>query len=170
MIYQISVALIAVAFAVLVFFLIRTLKSAQGSLDNVSQTLQEVQKTIDELSYEVKQTVRHANDITVDVQHKMKQIDPVMESVHNLGEVLNEVTEAAKQVSSTLMAKFQTKRSSGEQNKRSEVAKVVQTPPATPTDRTLQSYEATYHDDAKGGKNWLKYVDLAANVWQRMRK
>ncbi|MEC0110833.1 DUF948 domain-containing protein [Paenibacillus taichungensis] len=170
MIYQISVALIAIAFAVLVFFLIRTLKSAQGSLDNVSQTLQEVQKTIDELSYEVKQTVRHANDITVDVQHKMKQIDPVMESVQNLGEVLNEVTEAAKQVSSTLMAKFQTKRSSNEQSKRSEVANVVQTPPVTPTDRTLQSYEATYHDDAKGSKSWLKYVDVAANVWQRMRK
>ncbi len=170
MIYQISVALIAVAFAVLVFFLIRTLKSAQGSLDNVSKTLQEVQKTIDELSYEVKQTVRHANDITADVQHKMKQIDPVMESVQNLGEVLNEVTEAAKQVSTTMIAKFQTKRSNQDpQNKRAEVAK-VQTTPATPTDRTLQSYQATNNDTAKGGKNWVKYIDLAANVWQRMRK
>ncbi|WP_440112681.1 DUF948 domain-containing protein [Paenibacillus sp. QZ-Y1] len=169
MIYQISVALIAVAFAVLVFFLIRTLKSAQGSLDNVSQTLQEVQKTIDELSYEVKQTVRHANDITVDVQHKMKQIDPVMESVQNLGEVLNEVTEAAKQVSSTLMAKFQTKRSNSEQTKRTETVRVP-TQPATSADRTLQSYEATYNDGAKDRKNWMKYVDVAANVWQRMRK
>ena len=169
MIYQISVALIAVAFAVLVFFLIRTLKSAQGSLDNVSQTLQEVQKTIDELSYEVKQTVRHANDITVDVQHKMKKIDPVMESVENLGEVLNEVTAAAKQVSTTLMAKFQTKRNNAEQTKHAEAVHVT-APPATSTDRTLQSYEATYNGEAKDGKNWMKYIDVAANVWQRMRK
>ncbi|MDQ0173185.1 DUF948 domain-containing protein [Paenibacillus tundrae] len=169
MIYQISVALIAVAFAVLVFFLIRTLKSAQSSLDNVSQTLQEVQKTIDELSYEVKQTVRHANDITADVQNKMKKIDPVMESVQNLGEVLNEVTAAAKQVSSTMIAKFQTKRSNPQDEKASEPIQ-VQAAPATKTDRTLQSYDATYNDAANGGKKWLKYVDLAANLWQRARK
>ncbi len=169
MIYQLSVALIAVAFAVLVFFLIRTLKSAQSSLDNVSETLQEVQKTIDELSYEVKQTVRHANDITADVQHKMKKIDPVMESVENLGEVLSEVTAAAKQVSTTLMTRFQTKQSKATAGKTSESSQVT-APPATPAERTLQSYEATYHDEAKGGKNWVKYIDLAANVWQRMRK
>ncbi|WP_342552802.1 DUF948 domain-containing protein [Paenibacillus sp. FSL R7-0652] len=169
MIYQLSVALIAVAFAVLVFFLIRTLKSAQGSLDNVSQTLQEVQKTIDELSYEVKQTVRHANDITADVQHKMKKIDPVMESVENLGEVLSEVTAAAKQVSTTLMTRFQTKQPKAGTGKTSESHQVT-APPATASERTLQSYEAVYHDDAKGGKNWMKYIDVAANVWQRMRK
>ncbi|PYE45806.1 DUF948 domain-containing protein [Paenibacillus barcinonensis] len=167
MIYQISVALIAVAFAVLVFFLIRTLKSAQGSLDNVSRTLQEVQKTVDELSYEVKQTVRNANDITADVQHKMKKIDPVMESVENLGEVLSEVTAAAKQVSSTLMTKFQTKQA--EASKAAQASHVTP-PPATPAERTLQSYDATYHDEAKGGKNWMRYVDIAANVWQRLRK
>ncbi|CAI6084617.1 hypothetical protein PAECIP112173_04348 [Paenibacillus sp. JJ-100] len=167
MIYQISVALIAVAFAVLVFFLIRTLKSAQSSLDNVSQTLQEVQKTIDELSYEVKQTVRHANDITADVQHKMKKIDPVMESVENLGEVLSEVTAAAKQVSTTLMTRFQTRQSKAAKTPESNQ---VTAPPATQAERTVQSYKATYQDKAKGGKDWMNYIDIAANIWQRMRK
>lgn len=60
MIIELSVALVAIAFAVLVFFLIKTLKSAKDSLDKVSQTLVEVQKTMDELTYEVKTTVRHA--------------------------------------------------------------------------------------------------------------
>lgn len=85
MLTQVSIFIIAIAFAVLVIFLIKTLKAAQGSLDKVTQTLQDVQKTIDELSYEVKQTVRHANDITADVDHKLKQVEPVMESVRNLG-------------------------------------------------------------------------------------
>lgn len=92
-----------------------------------------------------------------------------MESVENLGEVLNEVTAAAKQVSTTLMAKFQTKRNNAEQTKHAEAVHVT-APPATSTDRTLQSYEATYNGEAKGGKNWMKYIDVAANVWQRMRK
>lgn len=92
-----------------------------------------------------------------------------MESVENLGEVLNEVTAAAKQVSTTLMARFQTKRNHAEDKTHAEPSHVT-APPATSTDRTLQSYEATYNGDAKGGKNWMKYVDVAANVWQRMRK
>lgn len=169
MIYQISVAIIAVAFAVLVFFLIRTLKSAQASLENVSQTLQEVRTTIDELSYEVKQTVRHANDITADVQHKMKQIDPVMESVQNLGDVLNEVSAAAKQVSTTMISRFQTKRTEKERAQNSALHPAEQQP-STPVDRTVNSYDATYNQGEKGGKEWLKYVDLAANIWQRIRK
>ncbi|WP_044482461.1 DUF948 domain-containing protein, partial [Paenibacillus antibioticophila] len=83
MIWEISVAVIAVAFAVLVVFLVKTLKAAENSLDKTTQTLQEVQKTIDELSYEVKSVVRQANQIIGDLQHKMEQIDPVLESVKN---------------------------------------------------------------------------------------
>ncbi|MDO7907843.1 DUF948 domain-containing protein [Paenibacillus sp. JX-17] len=168
MIWQISIAVIAIAFAVLVFFLIKTLQSASGSLDKVTQTLQDVQKTVDELSYEVKQMLRHANDITVDVEYKMKKIDPVMESVKNLGDVLNEVTSAAKQVSTTLMSRFQ---KSSQTAKAVEASKPVHMPPATPAERTVQSYDAVYNKSkaGKGSANWLGYVDVAVGLWQKFR-
>ncbi|MDQ0495031.1 MULTISPECIES: DUF948 domain-containing protein [Paenibacillus] len=158
MLTQISIFIIAIAFAVLVIFLIKTLKAAQGSLDKVTLTLQDVQKTVDELSYEVKQTVRHANDITADVDHKLKQIEPVMESVKNLGEVLSEVTLAAKQASTALMTRFQKPHNTADR-------------PLTATERTVQSYNATYEEPAaKSAKNWLSYVDIAASLWQKMRQ
>lgn len=43
MLIDISVAIIAVAFAVLVIYLILTLKSARASLDQANQTLNQVQ-------------------------------------------------------------------------------------------------------------------------------
>lgn len=167
MLTQISVAIIAVAFAILVFFLIKTLKAATVSLDKVTQTLQEVQKTIDELSYEVKQTIRNTNDITVDVQHKMKQIDPVMDTVRNLGEALSEVTYAVKEVSSGVVSKF--KQSRMERKKPQPIQQAAQ--PLTSQERTFQSYDSVYNESqtSNPGK-WLNYVDMAVGLWSKFRR
>ncbi|OZB90518.1 DUF948 domain-containing protein [Paenibacillus sp. XY044] len=165
MIMSLSVALIAVAFAVLVVYLIKTLLAAKSSLEKTTQTLQEVQSTIDELSYEIKQIVRHANDITADVEHKMKQIDPVMNSVKNLGEVLSEVTLAAKQASTTLIHRFKQPKHQVESRPR-RIASA-----STPEERTIQSYSAVYETGAKAkpAVSMVKWIDTAAAVWQRLR-
>lgn len=169
MIIDISVALVAVAFAVLVFFLIRTLGSAKESLDKVSQTLQEVQKTIDELTYEVKTTVRHANDITADVQSKIQKIDPIVDSVKNLGDVMNELTLTVKQVSVTVIEKF---RKSRELKEKAEAVSLEQKPLTAAEERTVHSYEAAQGKKSGTGKIALalKGVDAAAVLWQRFRK
>ncbi|WP_036720029.1 DUF948 domain-containing protein [Paenibacillus sp. JCM 10914] len=170
MITQISIAVIAVAFVVLVFFLIKTLNAATQSLDRVNQTLQDVQKTVDELTYEIKQTIRNTNEITVDVQHKMKQIDPVMDTVKNLGEALSEVTYAVKQVSSGLVSRF--KQSKVEQ----QVEKVAAPQaPVRAEDRTFQSYDAATQpskaeEKSSSGRNWLAYVDTAVGLWSSIRR
>lgn len=165
---SISVAIVAIAFAVLVVFLIKVLSSAKDSLDNVSATLKDVQKTMEELTYEVKQTIRNVNDITGDVEHKLKQVDPVVDSVKNLGVVLSEITETlkdltlkTKEVSGSLFERVKSA-SSGSRNA-SDPHSVVTA--STPEDRTLQSYAATY---GKSGA-WMNLVDSAANIWQRIR-
>lgn len=165
MIISLSVALIAIAFAVLVFFLIKTLNSAKNSLDKVSQTLQEVQKTIDELTYEVKTTVRHANDITADVQGKIEKIDPIMDSVKNLGDVLSELTMTVKQVSVTVIDKFRKNR---ELKEKSEMVSVDSVPLTAAEERTVNSYKAVYSKPSKVAAV-LKGVDVATGLWQRFR-
>lgn len=165
---QISIAIIAVAFAVLVFFLIRTLGSAKESLDNVSQTLKDVQKTIDELTYEVKTTVRQANEITTDVQQKIEKIDPIMDSVKNLGEVLSELTLTVKQVSVTVIEKFRKTR----EHKEKAASVSIENAPMTPAEeRTVKSYDAVYNQQDKGklGKI-LNMVDMGTSLWQTLRR
>lgn len=170
MVISISVAIIAIAFAVLVVFLVKLLLAAKDSLDNVSATLKDVQKTVEELTYEVKQTVRNVNDITANVEHKLKQVDPVVDSVNNLGIVLSEVTETVKdltlktkEVSAGFFEKV--KFASGDTHEHASNAHGV-VKASTPEDRTLQSYAATY---GKSGA-WVNTVDIIANVWQRLRK
>lgn len=167
MIIELSVALAAIAFAVLVFFLIKTLKSAKDSLDKVSQTLQEVQKTIDELTYEVKTTVRHANDITADVQGKIQKIDPIVDSVKNLGDVMNELTLTVKQVSVTVIEKF---RKSRELKDKAKSVSIAEAPLTPAEERTVQSYDAVNASKSKGKiATALKSVDAAAAIWQKFR-
>lgn len=168
MIIELSVALAAVAFAVLVFFLIKTLKSAKESLDKVSQTLQEVQKTIDELTYEVKTTVRHANDITADVQTKIQKIDPIVDSVKNLGDVMNELTLTVKQVSVTVIEKF---RKSRELKDKAKAVSIKEVPLTPSEERTVQSYDAVNASKSTGKiAAALKGVDAAAAIWQKFRR
>lgn len=170
---SISVAIVAIAFAVLVVFLVKTLLSAKDSLDNVSATLKDVQKTMEELTYEVKQTIRNVNDITGDVEHKLQQVDPVVESVKNLGVVLSEITETVKdltlktkEVSGTLFDRV--KFASGKSEHSTNAHSVVTA--STPEDRTLQSYSATYDKNGHNNGAWLNWVDTAVNVWQKFRK
>lgn len=163
MIWQISVAVVALAFVVLVVYLVKTLKAAEQSLHTTTTTLQEVQKTIDQLGFEVKQIVKQANDLTGDIQHKMKQIDPVLESVKNAGEVLNEVTLATKQVSVALAGRIKNR-----QRARREATKVAVTPrPAVQPSVAASQHEPPSSASKPGG--WVKWVDVAADVWQKYR-
>ena len=168
LIIQLSVAVIALAFAALVFYLIKTLKSAKESLDKVSQTLQEVRKTIDELTYEVKTTVRNANDITADVQSKIQKIDPLVDTVKNLGDILNELTLTAKQVSVTVIERFRKTR----ELKEKAAAVSIDNAQLTPAEeRTVQSYEAASGTKGTGKlRAVLSGVDVAADLWRKFRK
>lgn len=162
MILQISVAVIAVAFVVLVVFVVRTLQAAEQSLNKTTQTLQEVQQTVDELSYELKQVVRQANDISGDVKHKMNQIDPVMESVKNVGEVLSEVTSAAKQVSSAVVHRFQ---KSSQQIKKEATASIT----SVDANAVNSGVAAKPASTSSKKQDWTKWVDIAATIWQKYR-
>lgn len=165
MIWEISVAVAAAAFVVLVVYLVKTLKAAERSLQTTTETLREVQKTIDELGTEVRHVVRQANDLTGDIQHKMKQFDPLMESVKHAGEVLSEVTLATKQVSAALASRIAS---------RPRMAKrKVQAadPAASPAPaRQIHADAAPPAPDANSKPaGWMKWVDVAADVWQKYR-
>lgn len=162
MIWEISVACIAIAFIVLVIFVVKTLKAAEQSLHKTTETLQDVQKTIEELSSEVKQVVRQTSELTGDLQHKMKQIDPVLESVKNAGEVINEVTLAAKQVSTALVGRIKG---------RQKAVKAYRLKSKQDVQKVEENAQVE-RSDAQGSRKpvkWVKWVDVAADMWLKYR-
>jgi uncharacterized protein YoxC len=97
-----SIAIIALAFVALVFYLIRTLLKGMGSLEETNKTLAEVRNAIHGLTQESKQLIHTANQITIDVKGKIKTVEPIFESAHDVGEALHSVTRTVKQAASAI--------------------------------------------------------------------
>lgn len=102
LIIQISVAVIAIAVVVLVYYLVQTLKSAKSSMEQVNITLAAVQQQLEETGKESNILLRNTQLITEDVQHKLAATDKIFSSVQHIGEAVQEVSNSVKQVSATV--------------------------------------------------------------------
>ncbi|MFH5186388.1 DUF948 domain-containing protein [Paenibacillus sp. TAB 01] len=109
MIIQISVALIAVAFVVLVAFLIVTLRSMSELLKQTNTTIRELQGEIKGISKEASHLLQHTNQVTVDVLDKLHSLDPTFDSVKQVGEVVEDITSSVKQASTAVAKTIQAK-------------------------------------------------------------
>lgn len=92
MILEISVAVIALAFVILVVFVIIV-------LNGLRETLTTVHSELKILSKETESAVRNANVLAEDVQGKMKCLDPIFQSISNVGEIAEGKTCAWKNAS-----------------------------------------------------------------------
>ncbi|MBW4083085.1 DUF948 domain-containing protein [Paenibacillus sp. S150] len=96
MIIQISVACAAVAFIWLVSYAVLTMRKGMVTLGETNRTLSEVRNAVHGLTREASQLIHTTNQITRDVKGKIKTIDPLFESVHDVGEAIQNVTESVK--------------------------------------------------------------------------
>ncbi|WP_159888583.1 DUF948 domain-containing protein [Paenibacillus puerhi] len=102
MIIEISVAIVAIAFAALVVYLIKTLRSVTELLSQTNVTIREIQGQINGISVEATELLRHTNEVTVDVRNKLHSIDPVVYSVKNIGDAVQEVTDTVKEATAAV--------------------------------------------------------------------
>ncbi|WP_068606015.1 DUF948 domain-containing protein [Paenibacillus swuensis] len=93
-----SVALVAVSFAALAYYGIRTLNKTMESLTETNQTLAEVRKDTRELSEEAKRILHTAGDISQDVKGKIRKVEPIVDTVQDVGEILHNMTSTVKEI------------------------------------------------------------------------
>ncbi|MFY4776659.1 DUF948 domain-containing protein [Metabacillus sp. RGM 3146] len=96
MLVQLCIAAVSVAFICLVVYLILTLRKGMVTLSETKETMAEVKTAVHGLSEEAEQFIHTANQVTVDVKDKMRSVDPLLESVHDVGEVIHQVTNSVK--------------------------------------------------------------------------
>jgi uncharacterized protein YoxC len=101
-ILYLSVALIAIAFFVLVIYLAKTLKSLQKTLDSVSTTLAGLEKQIDGVTTETTLLLKKTNALADDIQKKSESLNSVVNSVKNIGETVNKFNHSLKNMTNTL--------------------------------------------------------------------
>lgn len=84
--FEISMLIIAIAFTFLVIYLIIVLRSAQKTLNQLTDTLQTVKLNMNDLGNETRQLLHQANILT-------SAIEPFSQATHLLGKVALEKSE-----------------------------------------------------------------------------
>lgn len=93
MIIEISVAIIALAFFLLVIFLIMTLLSIKNTLDETKITITDSRRQINELSDQAKRMIDNMQQVSNDINYA---VHPYFKSFGNLGEILENKTASLK--------------------------------------------------------------------------
>ncbi|WP_419879104.1 DUF948 domain-containing protein [Brevibacillus centrosporus] len=104
MLLEISALLIAVAFVILTFYLIRTLQAVKNSLDEVTNTLVQMKIEVREIGDEVKEVVEKANEMAVDLRTKLTMLDHLFNSANDVGQIVHELTSSIKESATSLIA------------------------------------------------------------------
>lgn len=118
MIISISVAVIAAAFFVLVFFLVKTLKAVEGTLEHVSKTLAGIEHQLDGVTKETTILLQKTNTLADDLHAKSASLNTVVEAVKDVGTSIHKFNHSLKSVTTTLDKQV-------EQNK-DKISQVVQ--------------------------------------------
>lgn len=121
MIIELSVAVVAIGFIVLVVYLARTLTAAKKALEQANQTLAEVKESLNEVTFEAKTLIRNTNQIVMETQHDIRAVQPLFDTVKNIGELLEGATSAVKQVAAGVASSQQKREPSPEQTRQSSV-------------------------------------------------
>ncbi len=109
MMLQISVSLVAVAFAFLVFYLIQTLKSLKHSLDEITSTMGQMKNEVTEISSDVKDVILNTNEVAIDMRMKLSNLNHLFSSVQDVGQVIHELSSSVKQSASSILTSVQPK-------------------------------------------------------------
>ena len=117
-ILYLSVALIAIAFLVLVIYLAKTLNSLQATLSSVSKTLTGLEKQLDGVTAETTVLLKKTNALADDIQEKSESLNSVVHAVKDVGETVSKFNGSLK----TLTQSFDTQ---VEQNKE-KISQIVQ--------------------------------------------
>ncbi|GHH97326.1 DUF948 domain-containing protein [Neobacillus kokaensis] len=101
-ILYLSVALVAVAFLVLVIFISKTLKTLQVTLDSVSDTLKGVEKQLDGVTRETTLLLQKTNALADDIQQKSANLNSVVDAVKGVGVTVSNFNGTLQNITKTV--------------------------------------------------------------------
>lgn len=142
-ILYLSVAVIAIAFLILVLYLAKTLKSLQSTLDSVSQTLSGLENQLQGVTQETAQLLHKTNTLAENIQKKTENLDSVFVAVKNVGTSIQGFNTTLQKVS----AKAQNKLDHNED----KIAQIIQWSSAIMELRDRWKTKNAYPEQANAG-------------------
>jgi len=102
-----SIALIAVAFTVLVVYLAKTLKSLRITLDQVAGTLAGLEKQVEGITKETTDLLHKTNQLAEDIQKKSEKVNSVVDAVKEIGTSIQQFNRSMKKVSASVTGQLE---------------------------------------------------------------
>lgn len=110
---SIAALIVAVAFAVLVIFLIQTLISARRTLENIADTLESFEKQMAGLTEETTALLEKTNELAEDIEEKAGRLNPLFEGIKGIGETLQRFNASMKNLTTNLSKGAKSQESAG---------------------------------------------------------
>ncbi|ADU31520.1 DUF948 domain-containing protein [Evansella cellulosilytica] len=101
-IIYVSVAIIAVSFAFLVYYLIRTLVAMKATMISLSNTVESLEKQVDSVTKESKELIHKTNILADDMQRKSDALNSVFHAAKDLGDSFQRINLSVKKVSESV--------------------------------------------------------------------
>ena len=98
-ILYLSVALIAIAFLVLVIYLAKALQSLSLTLESVSKTLDGLEKQLNGVTNETTVLLHKTNAIADDIQQKSESLNSVVDAVKDVGVTVSHFNQTLQSIS-----------------------------------------------------------------------
>jgi uncharacterized protein YoxC len=102
-----SVLIIAVAFAVLVYFAIRTLRALESTMTNVSTVIVDVEKQLSGVSHELTSILNKTNKAADEIQKKTMALKKVSTLYHEIVEDVIKIQQQFKSFTESVSNNFQ---------------------------------------------------------------
>jgi uncharacterized protein YoxC len=100
-ILYLSVALIAVAFLILVIYVSKMLKSLQSTLTDVSKTLNGLENQLEGVTSETTVLLRKTNALADDFQQKTESLNSVVEAVKEVGTTVHKFNGSLQNITNS---------------------------------------------------------------------
>ncbi|WAA11742.1 DUF948 domain-containing protein [Fervidibacillus halotolerans] len=94
-----SVALVAIAFTVLVVYLISTLKTLSKTLEQISKTLGQAETQLKEVTEEAGKLLKKTNALAEDIQEKSEKLNTVVNGVQEVGKTIYQFNDSLQSFS-----------------------------------------------------------------------
>lgn len=98
----VAALIVALAFALIAIYLVKTMNSVSRTLDSVSNTLDGFEEQMKGITHETTELLHKTNELAEDVQGKTAKLDVVFDGVKGIGETVKDFNESLQTLSSEI--------------------------------------------------------------------
>lgn len=98
----IAALIFAIAFCVLVVYLVKVLKETERTMGNVANTLEGLESQMEGITTETTILLNHTNALAEDINQKSQQLNGLVDSISGLGTTVTRFNQSLQQASDSV--------------------------------------------------------------------